>query len=73
MSSAQIICVHVVPDFGGVLMMMSLARAVYCCQRFLSQMSDRYRTGMLATTSDQPVPMESGSVARSIDASTPRR
>ena len=36
MSSAQIICIQVVPDFAGVLMMMSPARAENRCQRLLS-------------------------------------
>ena len=36
MSSAQIICVHVVPHFGGVLMMMSPGRSSKPSQRLLS-------------------------------------
>ena len=44
MSSAQIICIQVVPDFAGVLMMMSPARAENRCQRLLSATADRYRT-----------------------------
>ena len=43
MSSAQIICIQVVPDFAGVLMMMSPARAEKRCQRSLSITLDRYR------------------------------
>jgi hypothetical protein len=48
-SSAQIICIHVVPDFTGLLMMMSPARAEYRCQRLLSYTPERYRTNSLAT------------------------
>jgi hypothetical protein len=44
MSSAQIICIQVVPDFSGALMMMSPARAENRCQRLLSLTGDRYRT-----------------------------
>src|SRR5258708_697844 len=36
MSRAQIICVHVVPHFGGVLMMMSPGRSSKPSQRLLS-------------------------------------
>ena len=36
MSRAQIICVHVVPHFGGVLMMMSPGRSPKPSQRLLS-------------------------------------
>ncbi len=36
MSSAEIICVHVVPHFGGVLMMMSPGRRTKPSQRLLS-------------------------------------
>ena len=36
-SSAQIICVHVVPHFGGVLMMMSPGRSSKPSQRLLSK------------------------------------
>ena len=36
MSMAQIICVHVVPHFGGVLMMMSPGRSSKPSQRLLS-------------------------------------
>ena len=36
-TSAQIICVHVVPHFGGVLMMMSPARSSKPSQRLLSK------------------------------------
>jgi len=38
MSRAQIICVQVVPDFGGVLMMMSPSRNLKSFQRVLSTM-----------------------------------
>ena len=41
MSNAQIICIHVVPHFGGVLMMMSPARVENRCQRLLSMTADR--------------------------------
>jgi hypothetical protein len=36
MSRAQIICVHVVPHLGGVLMMMSPGRSSKPSQRLLS-------------------------------------
>ena len=39
-SSAQIICVHVVPHFGGVLMTMSPGRSANPCQRALSYSID---------------------------------
>src|SRR3954452_13341981 len=42
-SSAQIICVHVVPHFGGVLMMTSPRRNSKPCQRLLSYMVAWYR------------------------------
>ena len=41
-SSAQIICVHVVPHFGGVLMTMSSGRNAKPSQRALSKSSDLY-------------------------------
>jgi hypothetical protein len=44
-NSAQIICVHVVPHFGGVLMMMSSGRYAKPSQRALSNIRLRYRTG----------------------------
>src|SRR5262245_39016910 len=43
MRSAHIICVHVVPHFGGVLMMMSSGRRSTPCQRRLSNPKLRYR------------------------------
>src|SRR5438309_1711821 len=40
--SAQIICVHVVPHFGGVAMTMSPSRNAKRSQRALSETRDRY-------------------------------
>jgi hypothetical protein len=41
---------QVVPDFGGVLMMMSPGRAERRCQRMLSITADHYRTGASPAT-----------------------
>src|SRR3954453_21957567 len=43
-NSAQIICIHVVPHFGGVLMMMSPARRSNPSHRALSEIIVPYRT-----------------------------
>ena len=40
-SNAEIICIHVVPHFAGVLMMMSSGRSSKPSQRALSEISDR--------------------------------
>ena len=42
--SAQIICIQVVPHFGGVLMMMSPSRSSNPSQRALSATMPLYRT-----------------------------
>jgi hypothetical protein len=42
MRRAQIICVHVVPHFGGVEITMSLSRKANDSHRALSETRDRY-------------------------------
>ena len=50
-SSPQIVCIHVVPDFGGQLTTMSPGRAVNDRHRPLSQTPERYRTSPSPVTS----------------------
>ena len=55
MSRAQIICVHVVPHFGGVLMMMSPGRSSKPPQRLLSYILASYRRTAVILAAD-PIP-----------------
>jgi hypothetical protein len=51
-SSAQIICVHVVPHFGGVLMMMSPGRSSKPSHRLLSKTVPSYRRTAVILAAD---------------------
>jgi hypothetical protein len=54
-SSAQIICVHVVPHFGGVLMMMSPGRSSKSSHRLLSKTVPSYRrTAVILAANSTP-------------------
>src|ERR1700749_1914737 len=52
MSRAQIICVHVVPHFGGVLMMMSPGRSSKPSQRLLSYILAQLRVSLPGCSGD---------------------
>jgi hypothetical protein len=54
-SRAQIICVHVVPHFGGVLMMMPPGRSSKPSQRLLPYILPSYRRTAAILAAD-PIP-----------------